>query len=175
MISLITSCKGSVGNKTRKLLSLEARCPVSLGWTDVNPADDAINAALPTDTGQVALTGRIEVVRVVLEQLPEGQQSALTRPAPVCLTLSMVAALVTERGRNGRLRLLMKSPGGQGRPAVGSGPWGAYAGTVSITGLRDVVYPDAHPMLAAVQTDDIAAQLAKLLDRRVYVEVLAVS
>ena len=40
----------------------------------------------------------------------------------VGLTLYMVAALVTERGRNGRLRLLMKSPGGQGRPAVGSGP-----------------------------------------------------
>ena len=89
----------------------------------------------------------------------------------------LVAALVmgAVEAERPELRLLMKSPGGRGRPAVGSGPWGASAGTVSIAGLRDFVYPDTHLMLAPAHTDDIAAQLAELRDRRVYVEGLAVS
>ena len=52
---------------------------------------------------------------------------------------------------------------------------GALRQDVSIAGLRDVVNPDVQLMLAPAHTDDVAAQLAELLDRRVYVEGLAVS
>ena len=77
--------------------------------------------------------------------------------------------------RDGRTSASDEEPGRTGPPRGRERPWGASAGTVSIAGVRDFVYPDAHLVLAPAHTDDIAAQLAELLDRRVDVEGLAVS